>query len=483
MAFADRTITGVIWSFADQLGRRGISVIVTLLLARFLTPEDFGIMAMMAVFIAIANSLMDSGFKQALIRKQDADQKDFNTAFFANLLLASVAYLILYLAAPWVADFYNETRLVLLIRVSGIVVFINAFQIIQSAMLSRKIDFKAQLKAVFPATLISGSVAVLLAYFGFGVWALVSQIIISSLLITLFLWAMELWRPTRTYSISALREMYSFGYKLFISGLIELIFKNLYIIVIAKFFSTTVAGHYFFVDKIRELAITQLVMAVQMVTYPALSNFQDDKKRLKNGYRKIIQLTTFICFPIILFIAALAEPFFIIAFPGEWYVAHSYLQILCLASLMLPLHSINLNILRVTGRSDILLGLQVAKKTVLVIFLVVGFQFGIYGILFAQVAQSIVVYYPNKYYSEKLIGYTSAEQFEDFLPQLLIAALVAWAIYYFYPITGIEDVFYIPLAVTSGLLMYLGISYVFHLKPMALAQEIMLKRLLGRIAG
>lgn len=239
MNLAKKTTIGIVWNFVEQLARRGVGIGVTLLLAYFLTPEDFGLVAMMAVFLALGASLMESGFKQALIRLKDATQVDFNTAFYANILLGVVAYAILFGAAPWIALFYEQPGLVDLIRVAGLAVIVNSFQVVQVSILSRNLNFKTQLKVNLPAAVLSGFLAVALAYLGWGVWALVAQMLVSAMLVTLLLWAQRIWRPNLSFSFVSLRQMYNFGYKLFLSGVLDTVFRNMYVIVIAKFFSAT----------------------------------------------------------------------------------------------------------------------------------------------------------------------------------------------------------------------------------------------------
>jgi O-antigen/teichoic acid export membrane protein len=429
MTLSKKTATGVLWSFAEQLGRKGVNVVVTLFLARFLAPDDFGLMAMIAIFITIANSLMDSGFKQALIRLQTASPTDFNTAFYANIALGGLAYGLLFAGAPWVAIFYEEPRLIELIRVAGLAIVINSFQVIQSVMMSRSLNFAAQFKATLPASIISGIGAVALAYYGWGVWALIAQLLISALLITLLLWSYRLWRPGLMFSKEALARLYRFGSKLFLSGLIDILFRNLYVIVIARLFSAGTAGLYFFADKIRELVINQLVASIQTVTYPALATLQDNPAQLKAGYRKIIQITTFLLFPLIAFIAALAQPIFQSLLPERWLPAVPYFQLMCLASLLVPVHAVNLNILQVKGRSDLFLRLEIFKKTTLTLILLFSIKYGVIGILLGQIANSIIGLIPNTYFTKKLIGYSLTQQLADFFLALLLSAIIGGGAY------------------------------------------------------
>jgi O-antigen/teichoic acid export membrane protein len=406
MSLAQKTFTGILWKFSEQIGRRGIGVLITLLLARFLAPEDYGLVAMMAVFLAIAQQLMDSGFRQALIRLQGARQVDFNTA-----------------------EFYEETRLIMLIRVAGLNVLIHSFQVVQVAVLSRELNFKAQLQASIPAGIISGVIAVGLAYLGVGVWALIAQMLLSTFFTTVLLWRIQGWRPTLGFSRQTLGQMYNFGYKLFLSGLLDIVFKNIYVVVIAKIFAASTAGLYFFANKLKEIVISQIVAAIQAVTYPALATMQHDNARLKAGYRKVIGVTTFLLFPVMLFLAALADPLFQFVLPNKWLPAVLYLQLMCFAGLMYPLHSINLNVLQVKGRSDLFLYLEVIKKVLLVIILSISIHFGIIGILIGQIISSILAYLPNSYFTVKLINYSVREQISDFMPGLLLSSVVGFVNY------------------------------------------------------
>jgi len=246
---------------------------------------------------------------------------------------------------------------------------------------------------------------------------------------TLFLWWIQGWRPSLDVSWKSLGKMYNFGYKLFLSGLLDTVFNNVYLVVIAKLFTTSIAGLYFFADKLKTLVINQLVGSIQNVTYPALSSIQGDDTRLKNGFRKIIQVTTFILFPAMLILAAIAEPLFVALLPAKWLPAVPYLQLLCISGVMYPLHSINLNILKVKGRSDLFLYLEIIKKIMMVVILAISFRYGVFGILIGQIIGSVLAYIPNSYFSAKLINYSVREQVSDFMPSLVLTGAVASLIY------------------------------------------------------
>lgn len=413
MSLVKKIYIGIVWSFGEQLARRGTSVIVTLLLARFLVPEDFGLVAMMTVFLALGQSLTDSGFRQALIRLPEISETDYSTAFYANLMLGFVAYSMLYAAAPFIANFYEQGQLTNLIRVASLTTIINAFQVVQLASLSRNLNFKVQMQATVPSSIISGLIAIGLAYFNFGVWALVAQSLVAATIHTVILWWRQGWRPSEKFSWVSFKEMYNFGYKLFLSGSLDTLFKNLYPMIIAKAFSAPAAGLYFFADRIRELVVSQILHSIQAVTFPALAKKQASITELKRGYRRVIKITIALFLPLVAGLILVAPWLFELLFPEDWYPAHRYLQILCLAVLLQPLNSLNLNILRVLGRSDILLALEVFKKIVVALVLMITAQISLEALMWGQVIQSVVFYFPNKYFSDRLIGYSFVEQFRD----------------------------------------------------------------------
>ncbi len=475
-----RTVVGIVWNFADQIARRGISLVVTIFLARFLVPEDFGLLAMMAVFLNLATYLIEAGFKEALIQKKVATEVDLNTAFYASIVWGLISYGLLFATAPLISDFYEEPRLIDLIRVSGLVIIINSFQVIQSAVLNRDLNFKAQLTASLPAAIISGLIAVAMAYAGYGIWALIAQMLILAMLITIFLWLMKLWRPKWMFSYSSLKKIFGFSGYLIIAGISEIIFVNMYVIVIAKFFSAIIAGNYFFTEKIKDLLLLQLVGSIQTVTYPALSKLQDDPVHLKSGYRKVISVTTFLLFPAMALLAALAEPLFRVFLTEQWLPAVIYLQLLAMAAILYPVHVINLNILKVKGRSDLVLYLGFFKKFIMIIIFVISFKFGIIGILIGQIISSILTYLPNSYFSAKLISYPIREQLADFVPGLILSVLVATFTYILVTVIVWSDIIELLLFGIMSVMLYLAGAHLLKLNAYVLLRQMLNKRLKKR---
>lgn len=478
MNLIKKTTIGIIWSFGDQIARRGVSVFVTLLLARFLAPEEYGLVAMMSVFLVLGQTLMDSGFTQALIRKKNVTQVDYSTVFYANIALGLISYTLLFVLAPLVAQFYDNSVLIPLIRVASLAIIISSFQTVQAVHFTRMMNFKVQVQTGLPANLLSGILAIYMAYVGFGVWALVSQMLCGAFLKTVFIWRMQKWWPSWQFDKAVLKDMYSFGYKLFFSSVLDTVFANIYVIIIAKMFTASIIGLYFFANKIRELVIYQLVISIQSVTYPALSTMQQDDVRLKSAYKKVIVVVSFILFPVILFFAVLVDPLFHMLLPSKWLPAVPYLQLMCIASVLYPLHAINLNILKVRGRSDLFLYIEILKKIMIGFILLMSVRYGIHGILIGQIVSSVLAYVPNSYFSKKELGYSITEQFKDFMPSLLLSFMIAMVGYVASPLLSSELPILIVLIVGGGMsITYLLFAWLFKFAAIILVKEMLMQKL------
>lgn len=429
MKLAKKTATAVLWNFGEMLARRGIGIAVTLILAKLLTPEDFGIVAMMSVFLTIAISLMESGFRQALIRLPEINPSHYNTAFYANLALGAIAYGALYVAAPLVADFYQQQKLTALMRVASLVVILGSFQLVQVANLSRSLNFKAQMKIALPASAISGISAIAMAYFGFGVWSLIFQTLINELILAVLLWRVQRWHPARQFDFLIFKELYSFGYKVFFARSLDAIFKNIHVIVIAKVLTADIAGLYFLANQIKTLIVIQLVNSIQTVTFPAFAKIQKSKDDLREAYRKVLSCTTYCLFPVLTASMMVAPAFFKLYFDSEWQGAATYLQILCVVGLLHPLYSININIFKVLGRSDMYLRLTFLRNLIAGVVLAITASKGIYAILLGQLFSAAASTYINCLYSGRLINYTFRQQISDVMNPLALS-LISGAVGY-----------------------------------------------------
>lgn len=425
----NKTVRGVAWSFADNMANSGITFLVGLILARLLTPEEYGIMAMITILIAISNSVVDCGFSNALIRKIDIKQIDYNTVFYFNLLVSIALYVVLYISASAISVFFKEPLLIELIRVVSLVLIINALAIIPRTIFTKNTDFKTQTKVSFISSITSAVIGVGMALNGMGVWSLAWQQLSRQFFNTLFLWIYCRWLPVLEFSINSFKEMFGFGSKLLLSGLIDTIYKNVYYLVIGRFHSSAQLGQYTRAEQFNTIFSNQLVAVIQRVSYPVLCSMQDEPERLKEAYRRIVKTTMLISFTLMLGLAAVAEPLITILIGEKWLVAASFLQIICFAGMLYPLNSLNLNILQVKGRSDLFLKLEIIKKIIAILPITIGVFWGIEYMLWGSVLTSFIGYLLNSYCSSRLINYSTLNQIKDILPTFGVASVTALAMW------------------------------------------------------
>ena len=426
-----KSIRGISWSLADNIANAGITFLIGLILARILSPDDFGIIGIITIIISFSNTLIDSGISSALIRKLKISETDLNTAFFFNLILSVILYSTLYILSDSVARFFQIFELGPLTRWMGLVIIINAFGIVHKTILVSNVDFKTQTKISLIASTLSGFLAVLMALSGYHVWSLVVQQLLRQFLISILLWLNNSWRPSWQFSFASFTELFAFGYKLLLSGLIDMIYRNSFNVIIGKFYSAQQLGFYTRADQFNQIFSSNLTSVVQKVSYPVLSKIQDDDVRLKYAYQRIIKTTMLVAFACMFGLAAIAKPLIILLIGVKWLTAADYLQILCFAGALYPIHAINLNILLVKGRSDLFLKLEIMKKMVAILPIFCGIFFGIESMLLAAVLVSLISFVLNSYYSNKLIGYSTLSQIRDvstsFLVSLFTAAVV-WGV-------------------------------------------------------
>ena len=407
-----------------------MGIVTTLVLAWFLVPEDYALVAMLAVFISLSSAVVDAGLGQALIRKFEVNDAELNTVFWSNIILAICVYLTVFFLAPLIAIFYAEPRLTGLIRVVSLAVFFQSLIVVQQSVLSRALKFNLQVKVVLPASLLSSVIAIVLANFEYGVWALIFQILTNSFFLVVFFWLLRIWRPSFAFRISAIKELWIFAKYIVIDSLVAIPFRNMYLIVLPIYFAPGLVGVYFFAEKMKEAVIGVVISSVQLVTYPALAQIQDDQVRLKQSYRKVISVTTFLMFPIMFFLAAMAPIFFELLLPDKWKEAAIYLQLMCLASVMYPVHALNINILQVKGKSNLVLYIGIYKKIINVLMLIFMMQFDILAVVAGQIVLSIIHFFPNAYYSFKLIKYSIKDQLMDFIPCLVLSGAIGLLVFY-----------------------------------------------------
>ena len=445
-----KTIHGVGWSFIDNISNSGITFLVGLVLARLLTPEEYGIMAMIAIFIAISNSIIDSGFSNALIRKTRIERVDYNTVFYFNLTVSILIYVLLHLAAPAISVFFKEPVLLAVIRVIGWVLIINALAIIPRTQFVRNVDFKTQTKVSLISSISSGVIGIGMALGGMGVWSLVGQQLSRQFLNTLFLWVYSKWHPVWEFSTESFKELFGFGSKLLLSGLLNTIYKNIYYIVIGRFYTSAQLGQYTRAEQFNMIFSSNLTSVVQRVSYPVLSSIQEEPERLREAYRKVIKITMLITFACMLGLAAVAKPLILILIGEKWLPAVYFLQIICFSGMLYPLHAINLNILQVKGRSDLFLKLEIIKKTIAVFPILIGIFYGIEYMLWGSVLTSFIAYFLNSHYSADLIRYSTIEQIKDVLPVFAVSLTIA-AVMWLFSLLDISVYIQLPIQIIVGL--------------------------------
>lgn len=474
----DKAIKGVAWSFVDNIANSGITFIVGIVLARLLSPAEFGILGMITVFIAVSNSIIDSGFSQALIRKIDVKGIDYNTVFFFNLAIGFVLFLVLFFSSPYIGEFFKEPRLVNVTRVMASILIINALSIIHRTILTKNINFKLQTKISLAASLLSGVVGIGMAYYGFGVWSLVGQILSKQLLYTVLMWALNIWWPKIEFSKKSFNEMFNFGSKLLVSGLIDTIYKNIYYLIIGRYYSAYELGQYSRAEQFSIIFSSNLTVIIQRVSYPVLSSIQDDIPRLKEAYRKVIKSTMLVTFTLMLGLAAIAKPLLIILIGEKWLMAVPFLQIICLSEMLYPLHAINLNILNVKGHSGIILKLEVIKKFIAVPVILVGIFMGIQYMLWGSVIASILSYFLNSYFSAPFLKYSTKEQLKDIIPGLIIALIVS-SIMWTFTLLNISNWAILSMQFAAGILLTIGLCEIVKLSEY-LEMKSILEKILKR---
>lgn len=420
----NQTLKGVSWSFIDNFVGSGITFIVGIILARLLSPSEFGIMGMTTVFMAVANSLIDSGLISALIRKNDTKEEDYNTAFIFNLGISILVYGCLYFAADSISSFFKTPLLIIIIKVIGLLIIINALGLVQRARLIKVVNFKRQAIISIIASCLSAGIGIGMAISKCGVWSLVGQQLSKAFFNTLLLWLYgSKWFPSLSFSKSSFNELFNFGYKLSLSSIIYQLSRNLFYVVIGRFYNVAQLGYYTRSEYFSTVFSNNIVEVIQKVTYPVLSSIQNDNDRLKQGYRKVIKIMMIGSFTLMFALIAMAKPVIILLIGLKWEQSIIYLQLICLCAIFTPLHMINRNILQVKGRSDLYLMLEIIANITLIIPLLLGIFVGIVPMILASIFTSFFSWMLDSYYSSRIINYSIKEQYLDIGPSFLIASL------------------------------------------------------------
>lgn len=456
LSLKDKTVKGMGWSAAENLTRLGVTFVVSIVLARLLSPEEYGLIGILSIFIAIFHTIVDGGFTNALIRKQNATDTDYSTAFYTNLVLSIILAAIFFLGAELIANFFERPKLALLTKVMSCIVVINALSLVQRARTTKSIDFKTQTKITFISSIGSGTIGISMAYMGYGVWALVGQQIFNQLLSTIFFWIFNKWLPKFIFSWKSFKEMWAFGSKLLVSSLIDTIWKEVYQVVIGKCYSPATLGLYTRAKQFSDLCSSNLTSVVQRVSYPVLSSIQDDKVRLKFAYQRVIKTTMLPTFVLMFGMAACAKSMIFVLIGEQWLSCVPMLQIICTYGMLYPLHALNLNILQVQGRTDLFLKLEIIKKIIYVGPLLFGIFVDVYLMLVGSLLTSLISYYLNAYYSGPFLNYSIKEQVKDILPCLGVAIAMALPVFAM-SFIQLNPIILFPLQIVVGAVITIGI--------------------------
>ncbi len=467
----------MLWSAVDNVSANAVHFVVGIILARLLTPREFGLIGMITIFIAISQTFVDSGFGSALIRKKHCSQTDYSTVFFYNMAVGLLMYALLFFAAGPISAFYDEPLLKPMVRVLGLNLIINSYTIIQSVNLTRRIDFKLKAKISVIASVASGTLGIAMAYGGYGVWSLVARIVAGTLITSLLLWVWNRWRPSLVFSKAAFKELFGFGSKLLASSLIDTTYRNIYLLIIGKFFSAQQLGYYTRADQFKSFPSQNIMSIMSRVTYPVLAQLQDEPSRLKTGYKQMITTTTFLTFTLMIGMAAVAEPMVIVLIGEQWRPSIIYLQLLCFVGMMFPLQSLNLNMLKVKGRSDLFLKLEIIKKLMAVPVIVIGVHYGIMVMILGMCVNSLIAYYLNSFWSGRLIQYPMREQLKDILPSFVAALAVGIMVFITGFYTGFGYKTTLALQLLVGAFVVITIGELFRLAPYLYIKDIILTKI------
>lgn len=457
-----KAVKGVSWSFIDAIAGQGIVFFVGLVLARLITPDDYGLIGIILIFVAVFDSIVNCGFSNALIRKKDVSNLDYNTVFIVNMVISIVLFVIFFISAQFIADFFNQPLLRPLTQVMGSLVIINAFAIIQRTILIKSIDFKTQMKASVISSVSSGVIGITMAFYGYGVWSLVGQQLTRALLNTICLWIYSHWWPKLQFSWKSFRELFGFGWKLLASSLIDTLWREIYQVVIGKVYAPATLGQYVRAHQFSSIFSSNLNNVIQRVSYPVLSSLQDDKQRMKEGFRRVIKVTMFVTFICMLGLAAIAKSLILVFVGNQWMIAAGFLPIICLQMMLYPLHSLNLNMLQVQGRTDLFLKLEIIKKCIAVIPVLLGIFIGIYWMLWGSVFSGIFGYYLNSYYTGLFLNYNIKEQVKDILPSFWVAIAMALPVF-FMSFISMNPFILLPLQVLVSVIIVITICEIIKL--------------------
>ncbi|WP_124041644.1 lipopolysaccharide biosynthesis protein [Clostridium perfringens] len=458
-----QVINSLVWKLLERSGVQGVQFILQIILARLLTPTDYGIIAIIAIFITIANVFVQSGFNTALIQNKHANEKDFSSVFYLSIGVALILYIILFFSAPFIARFYGIMQLTQVIRILSLTLFLGAYNSIQNAIVAKTMQFKKLFFSSLIAVIISGIIGVLMAYWGFGVWALVAQQLINQLIIIIILSFILKWHPKLIFSFERIKILFEYGWKLLVSSLIDTIYMNIRSLIIGKMYNPAVLGFYNRGDQFPQIIVSNVNGSIQSVMLPALSSEQDNVYKVKSMVRRAIVTSSFIVFPMMIGLAVVAEPLVKILLTDKWLPCVPFLQIFCVSYALWPIHTANLQAINALGRSDIYLKLEVVKKILGTIILVISMFYGVYAIAIGTLISGLISTFINAFPNLKLLNYSYIEQARDIMPSVMIS-IVMGMITYCVKFLGLSSLVTLIIQIIIGFLLYVVLAKLFKLE-------------------
>ena len=458
-------LSSLFWKSLERGGVSGVQFIVQIILARLLLPEDYGIIALIVVFISISQTFVQSGLGIALIQKKEVTDEDYSSVFYLTLVVALVFYGILFLAAPFIAAFYNQPLATPVLRILGLTLFFGAVNTIQNAVIARNFQFRKLFISSLGAVFLSGVVGIAMAYAGYGVWALVGQQLTSTIALCVIMWLTVKWRPKLLFSLKRVKGLFSFGWKILASELVNVTYNNLSFLIIGKLYPASMLGHYTKGREFPNVLVTNINSSIQAVMFPAYAKCQDNRPQLKQIMRRALVTSSFLVFPAMAGLAAVAEPLVILLLTEKWLIAVPFLQIFCAVYALWPIHTVNLQAINALGRSDISLRIEILKKIVGLSVLAVTILIGVYAMALGMVVTGIIATLINSYPNKLLLEYSFTEQWKDLMPALILS-LVMCGVTYSILFLGLPVWATLVLQIAIGVIVYVGLAWVVGLESL-----------------
>ncbi|ULT56202.1 lipopolysaccharide biosynthesis protein [Neobacillus drentensis] len=472
----NKVVSGLFWTFGEKMMTQGVSFALSIILARLLMPNEYGVIALILVFINLANVFVSTGIGESLIQKKDADETDFSTIFYCSFVISIFLYVILFFTAPFIASFYDNAELLWVLRVLALVIPVSSISTIQEAYVSKNMIFKKFFLSNLGGTLVSGLIGILMAYYGFGIWALVAQYLISTIVGTIILFFTISWRPRLIFSVKSAKELMGFGWKLVVTNLIISLYSELRSLIIGKVYTMSDLAYYNRGNQFPSIIITNINTAISKVVFPAMAEVNDDIMSLKTLTRRAMKITAYLIFPLMIGLMSVANSLIMVLLTEKWLFVVPFLQICCVYWLFQPMQTANWQAIKALGRSDLLMNLEILKKVIGVLILLISMNISVYALAISNAVFAGISMIINMIPNKKLINYSMREQIRDIAPALLLSIAMGGIVYTFSWLS-LPAILTLALQIFCGGIIYLGSSYMFKLDSFLYLSDIIIKKL------